>query len=103
VPGEPIAYRAEIGSADAASLVAAGLKPSRTLADLAAAGIAIRAEPAAKAGALGALIELETPDKPSEYRIGLDNFYVITRYNQSSFYAAAVTDLAATLRLALGR
>jgi len=103
VPGEPIAYRAEIGSADAASLVAAGLKPSRTLAELAAAGLAIRAEPAPKPGALGALIELETPDKPSEFRVGLDNFYVITRYNQSSFYAAAVSDLAATLRLALGR
>jgi len=79
------------------------LKPSRSLADLAAAGVAIRADPAPKPGALGALIELETPDKPSEYRIGLENFYVITRYNQSSFYAAAVTDLAATLRLALGR
>jgi membrane-bound lytic murein transglycosylase B len=103
VPGEPIAYRAEIGSADTASLIAAGLKPSRTLADLAAAGIVFRAEPAAKTGALGALIELVTPDKPSEYRIGLDNFYAITRYNQSSFYAAAVTDLAAALRLAMGR
>ena len=103
VSGEPIAYRAEIGSADAASLVAAGLKPSRSLTELAAAGIAFRAEPAPKPGALGALIDLVTPDKPSEYRIGLDNFYVITRYNQSSFYAAAVTDLAATLRLAMGR
>jgi len=103
VPGEPISYRAEIGSADAASLVAGGLKPSRTLADLATAGITFRADPAPKPGALGALIELETPDKPSEYRIGLENFYVITRYNQSSFYAAAVSDLAATLRLALGR
>jgi membrane-bound lytic murein transglycosylase B len=103
VPGEPVAYRAEIGNADAAPLVAAGLKPSRSVADLAAAGVAIRADPAPKPGALGALIELETPDKPSEYRIGLENFYVITRYNQSSFYAAAVTDLAAILRLALGR
>jgi membrane-bound lytic murein transglycosylase B len=103
VPGAPIAYRAEIGSADAAGLVAAGLKPARSLEDLAAAGIAIRADPPPKPGTLGALIELETPDKPSEYRIGLENFYVITRYNQSSFYAAAVTDLAATLRVALGR
>ncbi len=103
VPGEPIAYRAEIGSADAASLVAAGLKPSRNLTELAAAGIAFRAEPAARPGALGALIELVTPDKPSEYRIGLDNFYAITRYNQSSFYAAAVADLAESLRAARGR
>lgn len=103
VPGEPIAYRAEIGRADGASLVAAGLKPSRTLGELAAAGIAVRAEPAPPPGALGALIELETPDKPSEYRIGLENFYVITRYNRSSFYAAAVHDLAQALRLVVGR
>jgi membrane-bound lytic murein transglycosylase B len=103
VAGGPIAYGADIGNADPAPLVAAGLKPSRSLADLATAGITIRGEPAPKPDALGALVELETPDKPSEYRVGLENFYVITRYNQSSFYAAAVTDLAATLRLALGR
>ena len=103
VPGEPIAYRAEIGSADAAPLIAAGLKPSRSLTEFAAAGIAFRAEPAARPGAPGALIELVTPDKPTEYRIGLDNFYAITRYNQSSFYAAAVSDLAESLRAARGR
>ena len=44
------------------------------------------------------LIELETPGRPSEYRLGFDNFYVITRYNRSSFYASAVADLAAALR-----
>ena len=103
VPGEPIAYRAELGNADRDALMAAGIKPSRSLGDLSAAGLRFSAEPAPKAGALGALIELETPDKPAEYRVGLDNFYAITRYNQSSFYAAAVSDLAATIRLALGR
>ena len=30
--------------------------------------------------------------------LGLDNFYVITRYNRSSFYASSVADLAAALR-----
>jgi membrane-bound lytic murein transglycosylase B len=44
-----------------------------------------------------ALVELETPGQPSEYRIGLQNFYAITRYNRSSFYAAAVADLAAAI------
>jgi len=30
----------------------------------------------------------------SEYRVGLQNFYVVTRYNRSPLYAAAVCDLA---------
>lgn len=98
VPGEPIVYAAQPGTADIAALVVAGIKPSRTLAEFAAAGVLVRAEPAPKPDALGALIELETPDRTSEYRVGLDNFYVITRYNRSSFYAAAVNDLAEALR-----
>jgi len=45
-----------------------------------------------------ALIDLVTPGAATEYRLGYGNFYVITRYNRSSFYAAAVMDLAAVLR-----
>ncbi len=44
------------------------------------------------------LVELETPDKPSDYRIGLHNFWVLTRYNRSAFYASAVHDLAQALK-----
>ena len=100
VPGEPIVYAAELGTAEAAPLLALGIKPARTLPEFTAAGLLFRAEPPAKPGALGALIELETPDRTSEYRVGLDNFYVITRYNRSSFYASAVNDLAEALRAA---
>ncbi|MBI5897965.1 MAG: lytic murein transglycosylase B [Rhodocyclales bacterium] len=45
-----------------------------------------------------ALIDFVTPNAATEYRIGYGNFFVITRYNRSSFYAAAVVDLAAELR-----
>ncbi len=45
-----------------------------------------------------ALIDFVTPNAATEYRIGYGNFFVITRYNRSSFYAAAVADLAAELR-----
>ena len=46
------------------------------------------------------LIELESPDAPSEYLVGLQNFYVLTRYNRSSFYASAVRELAAAVKAA---
>ena len=45
-----------------------------------------------------ALIDLVSPNAATEYRVGYGNFFVITRYNRSSFYAAAVMDLAAELR-----
>jgi membrane-bound lytic murein transglycosylase B len=73
--------------------------PQHTLEELAKAGATPKVAgtpPSAKA----ALVELETPGRASEFRLGFDNFYVITRYNRSSFYASAVADLAAALRAA---
>ena len=46
----------------------------------------------------GVLIELESPDAAPQYLVGLQNFYVLTRYNRSSFYASAVLELAAALK-----
>ena len=45
-----------------------------------------------------ALIDLVSPDQPTEYWLGFDNFYAITRYNRSSFYAMSVFQLAEALR-----
>jgi membrane-bound lytic murein transglycosylase B len=47
-----------------------------------------------------ALIELESPDEPPVHIVGLQNFYALTRYNRSSFYAAAVNELAEELKVA---
>jgi len=47
-----------------------------------------------------ALIDLVTPGATTEYWLGFDNFYVITRYNRSSFYAMSVFQLAEALRTA---
>jgi membrane-bound lytic murein transglycosylase B len=79
---------------DPAPLLKEGIRPQRLPADMAAFGVAADGMPAQPA----ALIELPTPGAETQYRLGFSNFYVITRYNQSSFYAAAVTDLAAVLR-----
>ncbi|NJM32126.1 MAG: lytic murein transglycosylase B [Limnobacter sp.] len=45
-----------------------------------------------------ALIELVRSTGPSDYVVGGNNFYVVTRYNRSSFYATAVLELAQALR-----
>lgn len=39
------------------------------------------------------VIDLPTPGQPTEYMLGLQNFYALTRYNRSFFYALAVYEL----------
>ena len=85
------------------ALVDGRFEPKHSMFELRQAGVEFDSpEPA---GASGALIELASAERPSDYRIGLRNFYVITRYNRSAFYAAAVADLARELKKAydLGR
>jgi membrane-bound lytic murein transglycosylase B len=47
------------------------------------------------------LIDLPSPGRPTEYGIGLNNFYVITRYNHSFFYATSVVELGQAVKTAL--
>ena len=42
---------------------------------------------------MAALVQLDEADGP-KYRLGFNNFYVLTRYNRSRMYASAVWDLA---------
>ena len=42
---------------------------------------------------MAALVQLDEADGP-KYRLGFNNFYVLTRYNRSRLYASAVWDLA---------
>ena len=98
-PGEQLALDAQIKGEAYRSYADGGVLPRHTLEELAKAGVTARAagaSPMLKA----ALIELESPGGASEFRLGFENFYVVTRYNRSSFYAAAVADLAAALRAA---
>jgi membrane-bound lytic murein transglycosylase B len=43
------------------------------------------------------VVDLPTPGLATEYVLGLNNFYVLTRYNQSFFYANTVYQLAQRL------
>ena len=53
----------------------------------------VRAEVAAPPATPAVLVSAEEQDGPA-YRVGFQNFYVITRYNRSARYAMAVSDLA---------
>jgi membrane-bound lytic murein transglycosylase B len=87
-PGERPAYRTRRVPEEARALADGGLQPRRPLAELLAAGVELEGKPS-DPHALAALIALG-----SEFRVGLQNFYVVTRYNRSALYAAAVCDLA---------
>jgi len=95
--GAPVAVPARV-EGDPAALVAAGIKPAMPLRELAQQGVLATGDPEQAA----ALIDLVTPDEATEYWVGFDNFYAITRYNRSSFYAMAVFQLAEALRAAHG-
>ena len=70
-------------------------KPTLSVAQLAAQGVRARqwVEPERKAVALRLL-----GDAGPEYWLAFDNFYVITRYNQSQLYAMAAHQLSEAIR-----
>ena len=73
-------------------------EPKHSLTELRGAGIEF--DSPQPAGASATVVELANADRPSELRVALRNFYVITRYNRSALYAAAVADLAVELKKA---
>ena len=98
--GAPIAYPAQVSGDIYKEFLARDILPTTPIAELARFGVS--SEPLLRRGLPSdtptALIDLVTPDKPTEYWVGLKNFYVITRYNRSSFYAMSVMELGAAIR-----
>src|SRR5690606_8433207 len=78
VPGERIAARATLENEKAKAYIDGSVKPDHPVATLRLAGAQFDADLPATAPAV--LIELDSTDAPSEYLVGLQNFYVITRY-----------------------
>jgi membrane-bound lytic murein transglycosylase B len=94
-PGGEVLFEAKLSGEAWRALADGSVDPKHSLEELRKAGVEF---PDPASGAQAALVELETPERPSEYRVGLHNFYVLTRYNRSAFYASAVHDLAQELR-----
>ncbi len=96
--GEPVLVRANASSTIDPSLLAsnAGFKPQLTLQEFALRG----ASPVV--GGLGserkAVLISQEGDYGTEYWLGFNNFYTITRYNNSSMYAMAAFQLADAIK-----
>ena len=96
----PIAVVVTVTGDGVQALIDEGITPQRTPREMEAADVHLEkagADAMAPPDLPAALIEFITPMAATEYRLGYRNFYVITRYNRSSFYAATVMDLATAL------
>lgn len=94
--GEPVRFEMLFDSEGRLGpLIEAGIRPQFTIDELSEYGIST-AEPVGLDMRL-ALIDLPNGDDPTSYFLGAPNFFTITRYNRSSFYAMAVYELARAL------
>lgn len=85
---------------DMETLLAPDILPTFSAERFADLGVVMDAPGRGHTGKL-ALIELQNGDNPPQYVAGTENFYVITRYNWSSYYAMAVIDLGSEVKAAL--
>jgi membrane-bound lytic murein transglycosylase B len=97
---QPIVSRATVHGNRYKRLLKQGLKPRMSLREIKTYGV----ETAQKlpADLPATLIELDAKNGP-EYWVGLENFYVITRYNPSPLYAMAVYQLSEMIQMRYGK
>jgi membrane-bound lytic murein transglycosylase B len=86
---------------DLEALLAPDILPTFSVARFQEKGAVLEGAALQHAGPL-ALIELQNGGAPPTFVAGTENFYVITRYNWSSYYAMAVIELGREVREALG-
>ncbi|HEY0745891.1 MAG TPA: lytic murein transglycosylase B [Steroidobacteraceae bacterium] len=93
--GEPVLDEATVVPEKAADLDGRKLALSETVGSLNAKGVSFDSSLPAEAPAI--LVAADEADGV-HWRVGYNNFYVITRYNHSALYAMAVYDLATAVK-----
>ncbi len=103
-PGQPTHYPVgfDAQKLDKDALLAPDILPTFSVASFTAKGAVLEGPALQHKGPL-ALVELQNGMDAPSYVAGTQNFYAITRYNQSSYYAMAVIELGQEVRAALGR
>jgi len=103
--GEPIAFPATVSTSESTRgwdiFIGQGLEAKFTLDELKTAGVAPGIEP--PSDLLFGLVDLQNGGEPTEYWLGAANFFAITQYNRSFFYAMSVIDLGRAVRTARTR
>jgi membrane-bound lytic murein transglycosylase B len=97
--GQPTRYEVAVpvDASDRALLLVPDILPTFSAAQFAEHGARLPAEAQRHDGLL-ALVELQNGDAAPSYVAGTTNFYAITRYNWSSYYAMAVIDLGEAVK-----
>lgn len=96
--GEPVAVPVDVGDSMIDTMLDGGIKPAIKIAEIRQRGLVPQQAVNDDADAALFSVELESGTR---YWLGLQNFYVITRYNRSINYAMAVNELAQELRAAM--
>ena len=102
--GAPIVFASTVSAADGNGarawdqFIGQGLEAKFNVSELKAAGV----DPSVQIpdDVLLGLVDLQNGTAPTEYWLGTANFYAITQYNRSYFYAMSVLDLGHAVRVA---
>lgn len=103
-PGLPTHYPVAFDTRqlDMDALLAPDILPTFSVASFTAKGAVLEGAAPQHTGPL-ALVELQNGEDPPSYVAGTENFYAITRYNWSSYYALAVIELGQEVAAALNK
>jgi membrane-bound lytic murein transglycosylase B len=99
-PGMPTHYRVAVpvDASDRAALLGPDIVPTFSAVEFEARGAQLEDAGRAHDGLL-ALVELQNGEAAPTYVAGTANFYAVTRYNWSSYYALAVIELGRAVAL----
>jgi membrane-bound lytic murein transglycosylase B len=94
------ALHQDLSAQQKTDLLGADIRPTFTPASISANGLVLDDDAKQHPGLL-ALIELQNGEAAPTYVLGTENFYAITRYNWSSYYAMAVIELGQAVAAAM--